>query len=124
MPPYETVNPSEASKPAIAARGERAGKSHWWIWLVIAGVVALGWWYFRSRGAQANGATMLCIGVELDQLTGPAYLTHWNDIISAVRAVFSARTNRSHNSASASAACIKDKFGLTARKCEPSSQHW
>jgi Glycoside Hydrolase Family 113/FG-GAP-like repeat len=39
--------------------------------------------------AQANGAAMLCIGVELDQLAGPAYLTYWNDIITAVRAVFS-----------------------------------
>ncbi|HVM75086.1 MAG TPA: MdtA/MuxA family multidrug efflux RND transporter periplasmic adaptor subunit [Candidatus Saccharimonadales bacterium] len=56
MPPYETVNPSEASKPTIAARGEGTGKRHWWIWLVIAAVVAVGWWYFRSRGAQANGS--------------------------------------------------------------------
>ncbi len=39
--------------------------------------------------AQANGATSLCIGTELDQLTGPAYLSYWTDIISAVRAVFS-----------------------------------
>jgi hypothetical protein len=39
--------------------------------------------------AQANGAAMLCIGVELDQLAGPAYLTYWTDIITAVRAVFS-----------------------------------
>jgi hypothetical protein len=38
--------------------------------------------------AQANGATSLCIGTELDQLTGPAYLSQWTDIISAVRAVF------------------------------------
>jgi Hint domain/GTA TIM-barrel-like domain len=41
--------------------------------------------------AQANGATMLCIGTELDQLTGPAYLSEWTDIISAVRAVFSGK---------------------------------
>src|SRR5215471_7326839 len=55
MPPYETVNPpSQASKP-LAVRGERTGKRHWWIWLIIFGVVALGWWYVRSRGAQANG---------------------------------------------------------------------
>jgi len=54
MPPYETVNPSEASGSALAARGENSGKKHWWIWLVIFAVVALGWWYFRSRGAQAN----------------------------------------------------------------------
>ena len=41
--------------------------------------------------AQANGATSLCIGTELDQLTGPAYLSQWTDIISAVRAVFSGK---------------------------------
>jgi hypothetical protein len=41
--------------------------------------------------AQANGATMLSIGAELDQLTGPAYLSEWTDIISAVRAVFSGK---------------------------------
>jgi hypothetical protein len=42
-----------------------------------------------AQVAQANGATMLCIGVELDQLAGPAYLAHWTNIITAVRAVFS-----------------------------------
>jgi hypothetical protein len=42
-----------------------------------------------AQTAQANGATMLCIGVELDQLAGPGYLTYWDDIITAVRAVFS-----------------------------------
>ena len=41
--------------------------------------------------AQANGATILCIGVELDQLTGPDYLSYWTDIISSVRAVFSGK---------------------------------
>src|ERR1700722_13216150 len=39
--------------------------------------------------AQANGAASLSIGVELDQLTGPAYQSYWTDIITAVRAVFS-----------------------------------
>jgi len=60
MPPYDAVNPAEANKTAahtvISPRGESTGKSHWWIWLVILGVVALGWWYFRSRATQANGA--------------------------------------------------------------------
>jgi glycosyl hydrolase family 113/VCBS repeat protein/FG-GAP repeat protein len=42
-----------------------------------------------AQVAQANGATMLCIGAELDQLAGPAYLGYWSDIITAVRAVFS-----------------------------------
>ena len=41
--------------------------------------------------AQANGAASLSIGVELDQLTGPAYQSYWTDIITAVRAVFSGK---------------------------------
>jgi Divergent InlB B-repeat domain len=39
--------------------------------------------------AQANGATGLSIGAELDQLTGPAYQSYWTDIIASVRTVFS-----------------------------------
>jgi hypothetical protein len=50
-----------------------------------------------AQVAQANGATMLCIGVELDQLAGPAYLTDWTDIITAVRAVFSGKLVYSAN---------------------------
>jgi autotransporter passenger strand-loop-strand repeat protein len=34
----------------------------------------------------ANGATSLCIGTELDQLTGPAYESYWDNIISTLRA--------------------------------------
>ena len=41
--------------------------------------------------AQANGATLFCIGTELDQLAGSAYETYWDNIISAVRAVFSGK---------------------------------
>jgi len=41
--------------------------------------------------AQANGGTSLSIGAELDQLTGPAYLSNWTDIITSVRAVFSGK---------------------------------
>jgi Hint domain/GTA TIM-barrel-like domain len=41
--------------------------------------------------AQANGATLFCIGTELDQLTGPAYEADWTNIITAVRAVFSGK---------------------------------
>jgi hypothetical protein len=41
--------------------------------------------------AQANGAGLFCIGVELDQLTGPAYETYWDNIIAAVRGVFSGK---------------------------------
>jgi len=43
----------------------------------------------EAKVAQQNGAQMLSIGAELDQLTGPQYLSYWTDIISAVRAVFS-----------------------------------
>jgi len=42
-----------------------------------------------AQVAQANGAAIVCIGVELDQLTGPAYQSYWTDIIASVRAVFS-----------------------------------
>jgi fibronectin-binding autotransporter adhesin len=34
----------------------------------------------------ANGATSLCIGTELDQITGPAYKSYWDGIISTLRA--------------------------------------
>jgi hypothetical protein len=42
-----------------------------------------------AQTAEANGADMLCIGAELDQLTGPAYQADWLNIIGAVRQVFS-----------------------------------
>jgi hypothetical protein len=44
-----------------------------------------------AQVAQANGATILCIGAELDQLAGPDYLSLWTDIIASVRAVFSGK---------------------------------
>ena len=43
----------------------------------------------EAEVAQANGAQMLSIGAELDQLAGPQYLPYWIDIITAVRQVFS-----------------------------------
>ena len=45
----------------------------------------------EAEVAQANGASMLSIGVEIDQLTGPQYLSYWTNIISSVRAVFSGK---------------------------------
>jgi hypothetical protein len=45
----------------------------------------------EAEVAQANGATMFCIGTELDQLTGPQYLSYWTQIISAVRGVFTGK---------------------------------
>jgi hypothetical protein len=44
-----------------------------------------------AQMAQADGAASLSIGAELDQLTGPAYLSYWTDIITSVRAVFSGK---------------------------------
>ncbi len=43
----------------------------------------------EAEVAQANGAQMLSIGAELDQLTGPQYLPYWTNIINSVHAVFS-----------------------------------
>ena len=45
----------------------------------------------EAQVAQAHGATVLSLGTELDQLTGPQYLSYWTDIISSVRAVFSGK---------------------------------
>ena len=42
----------------------------------------------EAKAAQAGGAQLFDIGTELDQLTGPQYLSYWTSIISAVRAVF------------------------------------
>jgi hypothetical protein len=39
----------------------------------------------EAQVAVANGATSLCIGTELDQITGPAYESYWNAIITALR---------------------------------------
>jgi hypothetical protein len=40
----------------------------------------------QAQVAVANGATSLCIGTELDQITGPAYLSYWDTIINDLRA--------------------------------------
>jgi hypothetical protein len=40
----------------------------------------------EAQVAAANGATMLCIGTEIDQLCGPSYKSYWDGIISAIRA--------------------------------------
>jgi hypothetical protein len=38
-----------------------------------------------AQVAVANGATSLCIGSELDQITGPGYKSYWDSIITALR---------------------------------------
>lgn len=50
-----------------------------------------------AQVAQANGAAILCIGVELDQLTGPTFLSYWTDIIASVRNVFSGKLTYAAN---------------------------
>jgi hypothetical protein len=45
----------------------------------------------QATAAQAIGAPLFCIGTELDQLTGPAYLPQWTAIIDAVKAVYSGK---------------------------------
>ena len=45
----------------------------------------------QAKAAQAGGAQILDIGTELDQLTGPAYLTQWTKIIADVKAVFTGK---------------------------------
>ena len=45
----------------------------------------------EAHVAQQNGAQMLSIGGELDQLTGAQYLPYWTDIISSVHAIFSGK---------------------------------
>jgi hypothetical protein len=39
----------------------------------------------EAQVAAANGATSICIGSELDQITGLAYKSYWDSIISALR---------------------------------------
>ena len=39
----------------------------------------------QAQIAVANGATSLCIGTEIDQLTGPSYKAYWDDIIKTLR---------------------------------------
>jgi hypothetical protein len=51
----------------------------------------------EAEVAQQDGAQLLCIGTELDQLTGPQYLSQWTDIINAVRAVYSGKLTYSAN---------------------------
>jgi multidrug efflux system membrane fusion protein len=61
MTPLEVVNASDVDKPGVPARGSSTAqssiRSRWWIWVVILGVAVAGWWYLKSRGAQANGAS-------------------------------------------------------------------
>lgn len=45
----------------------------------------------QATVAQQDGAQVFCIGTELDQLTGPAYLSDWTKIITAVKAVYSGK---------------------------------
>lgn len=45
----------------------------------------------QAKAAQAGGAALLCIGTEIDQLTGPQYLAYWTDIIASIRAAYTGK---------------------------------
>ncbi|MGB7844980.1 MAG: MdtA/MuxA family multidrug efflux RND transporter periplasmic adaptor subunit [Candidatus Acidiferrum sp.] len=66
MAPFEAVNAPNANRNAIPAMGSSNTRSpsrnRWWIWLVIVAIVAGGWWYLRSRGAQATNAAGTAAG--------------------------------------------------------------
>jgi hypothetical protein len=49
----------------------------------------------EATAAQAGGAQLFDIGTELDQLTGPQYLSEWTKIISDVRGVYSGQVTYS-----------------------------
>lgn len=75
MAPFNALKESEAENPAMPAggsiQGEGSSKSRWWVWVVLLGLVAAGWWYVRSRALQATtvaGAT----GPATNSATGDA----------------------------------------------------
>lgn len=77
MAPFDALKESEAENPAMPAggsiQGEGSSKSRWWVWVVLLGLVAAGWWYVRSRALQATtvaGAT----GPATNGATGDAQL--------------------------------------------------
>ncbi|WP_158743596.1 Hint domain-containing protein [Acidisphaera sp. L21] len=45
----------------------------------------------QATAAQQAGASVFCLGTEIDQLTGPQFATQWDGIISAVKAVFTGK---------------------------------
>jgi hypothetical protein len=51
----------------------------------------------EAKVAQANHAQIFDIGTEIDQLTGPAYASYWNSLITAVKAVYSGKLTYSAN---------------------------
>ena len=59
MAPTEEVNAPSADRIALrdATRTEPSSRTPWLLILVLILAVAGGWWYFHSRGAQANGSS-------------------------------------------------------------------
>ena len=45
----------------------------------------------QATVAQQAGAGVFCLGTEIDQLTGPAFASEWNSIITAVKGVFTGK---------------------------------
>jgi len=60
MTPIDAANMPEAKKPvhtvSESSRAQSSPGSHWWIWVLVIGIAAAGWWYFRARGAQSSNA--------------------------------------------------------------------
>ena len=60
MAPIDAVNlpnTKETTFPAAdSSVAQSSHRSHWWIWVLLVGIGALGWWYLRSRGAQSSNA--------------------------------------------------------------------
>lgn len=59
MAPFHAVKEHEAGDsplPAAAVRTAGAPKSRWWVLALAVVLVAGGWWYLRSRGAQGTNA--------------------------------------------------------------------
>jgi membrane fusion protein, multidrug efflux system len=59
MAPIDEVNAPSAERTGIPLRNsEGTVRSQLWIGLVLLALAAGGWWYFHSRGTQANGAAV------------------------------------------------------------------
>jgi membrane fusion protein, multidrug efflux system len=63
MAPIDELNAPSASGAGVHLREAQGSyRSQIWIGLVIVALIAGGWWYFHSRGAQANGGGPLTGG--------------------------------------------------------------
>jgi len=56
MGELESMDAPRSGARAESATAVQAPKSHWWIWLVIAGAIAVGIWYFRGARSASQAA--------------------------------------------------------------------